>query len=374
MDTTLLQLASLAFEAMPQAAFVAGRCGEVFLRNAAATAALPPGEHMDQVLQAGGPPESLQWRREVEILLEEMSTRVRRNVWVYLKSGRQLLADLTFSRLPIAMSLCRAKREGGRQEPPYSCCADCTCVLVLVQDVSVRASMERRLSASERLAAIGELSQKVAHELNTPLDGVMRYIGLAERTAGDGALRYLNGARGGLVRMTGIIRDLAEQGRIGEHSGQRDLLSRLLEESLSALQPRCQALGVDVRCELAELSRTIVDGHLYHVFCNVIKNALDAMPDGGSLWVRARGFDDRAIIDFEDSGIGLQTGDPEEIFAPFYTTKPPGEGSGLGLAICRELLGRSGGEIAAAPREGGGTRVTIHVPSLRDESDGNLEA
>jgi signal transduction histidine kinase len=221
--------------------------------------------------------------------------------------------------------------------------------------------MERRVAASERLAGAGEAAAKVAHELNTPLDGVLRYIGLAERAEKDGVAEHLAKARSGLMRMADIIRELAEQGRAGLGPGQKVAAERLLDEALSVMQPRAQALGVTVVCDLAGGDSPVVAG-LFQVFCNVVKNALDAMPKGGRLLVRMRLAAGALTTAFHDSGVGMRPEDAERVFEPFYTTKPPGEGVGLGLSICREIVARMGGTISAAPRPEGGTVVTVCVP------------
>ncbi len=337
----------LAFASMPHAALLADRDGRIAIRNLAADRILPPGQQVDQVLQPGGPPDSLSCRQEFE-KLEVQECATVRGIWLYRHSGRQFLADVSFCRL------CPAEGDGAPQAPE---------VLILVQDVSERASMERRLAASERLAAVGELSAKVAHELNTPLDGVLRYIGLAERNCPEPAAEMLGRARQGLARMTSIIREMADQGALAAHNSMRARLDQLIQESLSVLQPKIQSRELDVHCDLGEVADRRVDGNLFHVFCNVIVNAMDEMGPAGLLEISAWQSAETIFVDFADNGAGLLAEIPEQIFEPFYTTKAPGSGSGLGLAICRELVDRMGGQIQASNRPTGGARITISLPA-----------
>ena len=101
--------------------------------------------------------------------------------------------------------------------------------------------------------------------------------------------------------------------------------------------------------------------NLFQVFCNLIKNACDAMPDAGTLAVTTRLVDNQAVIRFEDTGVGL----PEEIdriFEPFFTTKDPGKGTGLGLAICKDIIEKYGGKIVPQRRADRGSVFTVRLP------------
>lgn len=222
--------------------------------------------------------------------------------------------------------------------------------------------MERRLAASERLAATGSVAAKVAHELNNPLDGVMRYLGLAERCSGPEAARYLSGARDGLMRMAQIIRGLLDQGRPWQNAGERTAVHRLLDEAVGVMQPRAHSLGVTVMCDFDDRVQGLVEGSVFQVFCNIIKNALDAMPGGGLLKMSLAPTSKGCEVLFADSGSGMSADQAERIFEPFYTTKPHGEGSGLGLSLCREILQHLGGSIGAECNPGGGVILRVQLP------------
>jgi signal transduction histidine kinase len=181
----------------------------------------------------------------------------------------------------------------------------------------------------------------------------------------------LGRARQGLARMTTIIREMADQGRLAAHNSMRARLASLIQEALSVLQPKIQSQELDIHCDLGEVGDRRVDGNLFHVFCNVIVNAMDEMGPGGLLEISAWQSGETIFIDFADTGAGLLAEIPEQIFEPFYTTKPPGSGSGLGLAICRELIDRMGGQIHASNRPTGGARITLSLPAAdsREQAD-----
>jgi signal transduction histidine kinase len=359
MEPTVQQLTGAVLDALPQAVAIISRSGRVLVRNAVAEQVLPEGDELHSMLQIRDESSPLDWSRELARLDRQTRELTYRDVWVRQRSGKPLLVDIRV-RPVRAWAACGEASVGA--EPQAGACGDEERALVMVDDVSERALMERRLATSERLAAVGHLAARVAHELNNPLDGILRYIGLAGRVGDARAQPYLDGAREGLTRMAGIIRDFVEQGRFGHAMEARETIERLLDEALAVMQQRAQALGVSIVCDLADCGTAKVDGRLFQVFCNVIKNALDAMSDGGLLKVRLRREGEEAVVSFADSGRGLETDDPEMVFRPFYTTKPAGEGSGLGLPICREIVTGLGGGIEAASRTEGGAEVTIRLP------------
>jgi len=358
----LRELARSILDALPHAALVVSDSGQTVMRNAAAGDMLPSGAMIDEILAAAGIAE-IHWATEMAALAEGRGRLVRRNVRLTARGNRQLVADVHLRRLG-PCRLIGAPAPGGSAEADAATgqVADGSCVLVLVDDISARVSIERRLAAGERLAAAGTLAAKVAHELNNPLDGVLRFVGLAERVAGPEASEYLTQARGGLMRMAEIVRGLLERGRPWQASGERAEVQALLDEAVRTMQPRAHAIGVSVVCDFDDRVDGAVEGSVFQVFCNIIKNALDAMPDGGVLAIAVCPADRQCEIVFEDTGSGLTEEEADRIFEPFYTTKPPGEGSGLGLAICREILARLGGTISAGARTEGGASITVRLP------------
>ncbi len=235
--------------------------------------------------------------------------------------------------------------------------------IVLVQDVTDRVSMERRLATSERLAAVGKLAARVAHELNNPLDGILRYIGLAER-ADDAEQRNkcLQQARGGLTRMAGIIADLLDFSRSAGTPTKVCTVTGLIDQALEAMSPAVRAAGVSVVCDLDDGQGSHVPGTLFQVLCNLLKNATDAMPKGGRLTITSRRVGDQVQIALADTGPGI---DPEllgQVFEPFFSTKGHRKGTGLGLSISRDIVQHAGGRIIVDNGPEGGAVFRLTVP------------
>jgi signal transduction histidine kinase len=236
---------------------------------------------------------------------------------------------------------------------------------LVIEDVTAAASMEKRLAVSERMAAVGKLAARVAHELNNPLDGILRYLNLAlrasEMSAHERIDGYLTQARGGLLRMTEIIRQLVEFSRSTYTAFGDAGINSIVEEAVKVMSDQAANHHVSVVCALSEAVPAAGGTNLFQVFCNLIKNAVDAMPQGGTLTVGTAVVGREVVIRFEDTGIGLPR-EAERIFEPFFTTKESGKGTGLGLAICKDIIEKYNGKITADNRPGGGSVFIVRIP------------
>ncbi len=238
--------------------------------------------------------------------------------------------------------------------------------ILAVEDVTHRAGLERRVAVSERLAAVGKLSARVAHELNNPLDGILRYINLAIRVLDSGAsdkvVGYLEESRKGLMRMAQIISELLEFSRSSAAGFDETNINDTVDEAVRALQEQADRAGVIVAAVYRDEKMPSLRGTmLFQVCCNLIKNAIDAMPETGRLTITTAVVDRDVVLRFEDTGVGLPD-DVGAIFEPFFTTKLPGKGTGLGLAICKDYVERLHGRITAERREPQGAIFTLYIP------------
>jgi len=226
--------------------------------------------------------------------------------------------------------------------------------------------LQQRLIAAERLAAVGKLAAQVAHELNNPLDGILRYLNLALRvlrqTPEPKLETYLTEARTGLQRMVQIIGELLEFSRNTQDEYNLTGINEVVEQAIATFTERADALRVVLAVDLQHPHLPKVrGGRLYQVCCNLIKNALDAMLEGGRLTVTTGLVGSDVVIRVADTGPGLPD-PPEQVFAPFFTTKEPGKGTGLGLAICKEFIEDMQGTITATAGPEGGAVFTIRLP------------
>lgn len=237
--------------------------------------------------------------------------------------------------------------------------------IVVLEDLSELEKLKQRLHLYEHLAIMGKLSLCVAHELNNPLDGVHRFLTLAQKKKDDPqeVERYLAEAQKGLQKMSMTIRSLLSSANPLKAPPKTDNLLNLLQEAVKIMMFQASDQRVQVSLHAPrDLQQVPVEGDIYHVFVNIIKNALQAMPQGGKLKVDGAVDSQSIAIHFQDSGSGLSHEELGQIFQPFYSTKEGTQGLGLGLPICRKILERYTGQLIVESQPGKGTRVTILLP------------
>jgi signal transduction histidine kinase len=239
--------------------------------------------------------------------------------------------------------------------------------IILLENVTEKATLQKQYAHNERLASLGKLASKVAHELNNPMDGVLRYINLAKRIINEHGLakpvEYLDNAGDGLKRMIGIITELLEFAR-SRHSPLEDTsIDKIIEEAIKYNEPMASTASVEIQRQYTTPLPKAKCGNLFQVFCNLTKNAIEAMPDGGKITITCDVSDDNiAAIKFRDTGKGIDPALCEAIFEPFFSTKTARKGTGLGLAICRDIIEKHGGQITAQNAPDSGSIFTVYLP------------
>ena len=165
------------------------------------------------------------------------------------------------------------------------------------------------------------------------------------------------------MRMVQIVSELLEFSRSTYASLEYTKIEQLIEDAIKTMDTRAEASNVRLLRNYAPGIPQIGNGNLFQVFCNLIKNALDAMPDGGELSISTRlAADDTAVVEFRDTGSGFAAENADAIFEPFFTTKDKGKGTGLGLAICKDIVERYHGRITAENDPQGGSIFTVYLP------------
>jgi len=237
--------------------------------------------------------------------------------------------------------------------------------LAELNDLLVEA--RRDLTAKEQLAALGQLSGTIAHELGNPLNAISGHVQLLARDKAcpPDMKEQLAVIDREVRRMTSIIRRFLDSARALTPAPEPVEVVALIDEALSLTVSAEARTRIDVRREVPpEMGSATLDPSLVrHVLTNFISNAVDAMSHGGRLVVKARREGDQLALTVEDSGPGIGTEERKHIFEPFYSTKPKGKGTGLGLSICREIAGALKGRIEVESAPGRGAAFTLYVPA-----------
>ncbi|MCA1613003.1 MAG: PAS domain S-box protein [Acidobacteria bacterium] len=246
---------------------------------------------------------------------------------------------------------------------------EATGALVVLEDVTARVRLEEQLQQREKLSSIGLLAAGVAHEINTPLTGVSSYTQMLLGMFADHDPKHklLEKINRQTERATGIVNNLLNFSRTGgvTEFGEVDL-NHVLEDTLQLLEPQMRHSRIEVVRDFeAGLPRAHGNaGKLQQVFTNLLLNARDALPDGGSVKLSTRAAGDGSVsVRVSDDGVGIAPENVARIYDPFFTTKGVGRGTGLGLAITYGIVQEHSGHITVESAPGRGTSFRITLPT-----------
>src|SRR5580658_3133656 len=244
--------------------------------------------------------------------------------------------------------------------------------LVIFDDVTDRAELERRLVQADKLSSIGLLAAGVAHEVNTPLAVISTYAQmLAKQVAEDDQKsRILEKIARQTFRASEIVNSLLNFSRTSTSELVEVQLNRVIQETLSLLEHQLKKAGVEVRTKLDPNLEPVKGnpGKLQQVFLNLIMNARDAMEPRGVLEVVTRAATGAGahgvVVEVIDTGHGIAPEHLSRIYDPFFTTKSAKKGTGLGLSVTSGIIQEHGGAIEAVSRPGEGTCFHLEFPVI----------
>jgi len=233
----------------------------------------------------------------------------------------------------------------------------------LIQDVTEIKKMEEQIIHSEKLASIGRLAAGIAHEIGNPLTSIFSFVQiLREMEQDEFKKESLETVYFHVNRISDILKQLSGFSKMPAGEPKNCQVNDIIETSINLIQYDKKAKNISIVKELSSpLPEVIIDGNmLSQVFVNLILNAIDAMPDVGTLIVRSMAKENNVVIQFEDTGAGIPKEDLTRIFDPFYTTKE--KGTGLGLAVSYDIIKKMNGTLTAESEAGKGSVFTITIP------------
>jgi signal transduction histidine kinase len=226
--------------------------------------------------------------------------------------------------------------------------------------------LQRQLNRAQRLATLGHLTARMAHEIGTPLNSVALHLQLLARSPGltEQDRRRLKTIDGQIQRLVTTVQSLLASTRRTPQPPQPTDLNALVRGVTDLMAPILAGKGIGCVTALQEdLPPMLADGHqVQQVLLNLLTNAVDAMPSGGAIRVATRREDARIVLAVADTGPGVPSGDRDRLFEPFFTTKDQQGGTGLGLAICRQIVQAHGGTITIGDTAGGGATFEVRLP------------
>lgn len=249
---------------------------------------------------------------------------------------------------------------------------------------SEKMQLNQQLIGATRLAELGEIAAGFAHEINNPLQIIKSEHSLikmilselkdTEKYNGSAVIKEINDSMNQIdlqiSRCANITQAILKFGRQGEPKPRNFNLNEVLSDAVKMIRKKAAVNNISITEEYTKLPVMVYGepAELQQVLLNLLNNAMDAIGEkenasGGRISIRAVPEEDRRVrIEVSDNGIGISPENMDEIFKPFFTTKPAGKGTGLGLSVCYGIIDKMGGTMDVKGKCGLGTTFTIHLP------------
>lgn len=247
--------------------------------------------------------------------------------------------------------------------------------LFVQRDITEFKNLQEKYYESEKLAAVGQLSAGIAHEIRNPLSSIKMSLQILEkRMQPEGNdLKRFRIAQREVEHLEQLVNDVLIYARPATPQKKPTELRRIIEHVLAMAEKEITDKKIVVQTLFEDLLPPLLvdDAMIEQAFLNLIRNALEAMPEGGRLRIAARrsGEDSgRAAVEIEDNGCGIDEKDMPHIFNPFFTTKS--SGTGLGLTPVKKIVESHDGDIEILSKKGEGTRVVVSLPLEEADSAG----
>lgn len=241
-----------------------------------------------------------------------------------------------------------------------------TNIVVMRRDITQRTQIEQRLQQSEKLASIGELSTYIAHEIRNPLFAISGFTNslLRNQDLGEKSREKLSIILSESKRLDNILKSILNFSRPTEASSGVVDVNQAVSQTMKIMSFGCDNHGIAVHTDLTSgLAKAKADTEtVKQSLINMVKNSIEAMPDGGELYVRTGMTRDFVFLQVQDTGKGIPIDIRDKVFSPFFSTK--GKGSGLGLAMIKKIVDDIGGKVDLSSREGQGTTITMYLPPI----------
>ncbi|MCA0987669.1 PAS domain-containing sensor histidine kinase [Guptibacillus algicola] len=244
-------------------------------------------------------------------------------------------------------------------------------IMAAFMDVTDTKKTEEALMKTEKLSAVGQLAASVAHEIRNPLTSVKGFIQLLQRDEEIARnAPYLSIILSEMDRMDDIIKDLLVLAKPQAERFTTLLVNDLLSYVVQLLNSQASLYNISFIMELTEEVLSIYgeENQLKQVFINLIKNAIEAMPVGGTVTIETYRDGDHVTVTIEDEGVGIPAHKIKTLGEPFYTTKE--DGTGLGLLSSFRIIENHEGSLNFESKEGVGTKVTVSLPLPKQKGEG----
>ncbi len=225
----------------------------------------------------------------------------------------------------------------------------------------------KEIERAEKMYVLGELAASIAHEIRNPMTVIRGFVQLlSNEEIGRTNKSYMNLVMSELDRAESIIEDYLSYARPQIDKKEAIEIGELMKKVMNIVEGFTIMKNVRISCNIQDSLQVIGDAKkLAQVFINFLKNAVEAMPNGGMLQIHCYKKGDAVIIDITDNGVGMDKAEIERLGNPFYSTKE--KGTGLGLMVSYRIIETMEGKIQVFSRKGEGTKFSIILPAIRED-------
>jgi len=295
---------------------------------------------------------------------------------VFEEPVEAIIQEAIRGRITESLELVIRKKQGGRavlgvsSSQLRSRAGTVLGAVLIARDLTEAKRSEEWMRRMDRLSSLGQLSAGIAHEIRNPLASINFNVQFLARQLNpdDKTRKIIDDTLTGVERIKGLVKGMLDFCRPAPPILKSESINRAIEDAVSLLDSQFRKHDIRVEMALAPEAPDVVfdNQQIHQVFVNILLNAMQAMPQGGTVRVESRVEQDtkkprrRLSVTFSDSGTGIAKDDLPRIFDPFFTTKP--EGTGLGLSIAHKILEQHRAVIECRSRVGQGTTFTLRFP------------
>lgn len=244
---------------------------------------------------------------------------------------------------------------------------------VALRESQLKQATRKRIGRTAKLASIGRLAAGIAHEINNPLTGVLTFAHLLRQkeNMSEQDKQDLDIVINETTRVGEIVRGLLDFARERPSVKEPLDINHAIRQTMRLISKQKQLEQIAIEQDLTEDLPKITgdENQLQQVVLNLLLNACEAMPDGGTITVSSLARDGNVLVKVTDTGCGIKREHLDEIFEPFFSTKPVGKSTGLGLSVSYGIIQQHSGTFEVESEEGRGTTVTIVLPCAAGRTD-----
>ncbi len=237
-------------------------------------------------------------------------------------------------------------------------------IVELVHDLTDQKRMEEQIEHQERMSSLGRLASGIMHEIGNPLSSISaRLRRLKQKTEEEFTMETVNFLEKQINRMNRLIHDISSFAQAPEPAWEPCRMQPLIDDVKTLLELDQNSKNVEINTHVRDPSSFLAsEDQLSQVFLNLGLNALEAMPDGGTLEITSWQEEDRVYVSFSDTGTGIPPEEQDDIFTPYYSSAKHEDGTGLGLSIVHSFVQAHGGDVEVSSVPGEGATFTVWIP------------